>query len=265
MAFHIDCKGRHGLVSIDKKPASYPGWQCDACKRQIEHNCIGVLHCAICTIDICPACWTNILPKIVNAAGYPCFWVDSMLYGDRSWHVPQGPSSILVCHRPDDLLECRCGMFISACRHQCRECLTLTRTMQLGASVTSAARVVPSVPEAPPPVAHAPGLHPIPPGWHEPTSRPLVTFMASHTSGRVGSYAYPPVPQAPPPNRHQSMFSLMMSPQSVSAGPANVFSAPPPAAPPFAAPPPANVFSAPPPAAPPFAAPPPANVFSAPF
>ena len=238
MAFHIDCRGRHGLVSIDKKPASYPGWQCDACKRQIEHNCIGVLHCAMCTIDICPACWTNILPKIVNAAGYPCFWVDSMLYGDRSWHVPQGPSSILVCHRPDDLLECRCGTFVSSCRHQCRECLTLTRSMQLGAST---ARVVPSVPEAPPP-----GWH-----WYEPTSRPPVTFMASHTSGRVGSYAYPPVPQAPPPGWHLAM----MSPQSGRAGPANV----------FAAPPPANVFGAPPPAAPLFGAPPPAGVSGVPF
>jgi hypothetical protein len=127
--------------------------------------------------------------------------------------------------------------------------------MQLGAS---AARVVPSVPEAPPPVAHALGLHPIPSGWHEPTSRPLVTFMASHTSGRVGSYAYPPVPQAPPPNRHQPMFSLMMSQQSGRAGsvwPANVFGAPIPA----------NVFGAPPPAAPLFGAPPSAGVSGAPF
>jgi hypothetical protein len=137
MAFHIDCKGRHGLRSIDKKPASYQGWQCDACQRRIPDNCIGVLHCAVCAVDICPACWTSILPKIVNAAGYPCFWVESLLYGNhKSWHVPQGPSSILVCHRPDDRVEC--GMFISAHRHQCEECLVLTRTMQIN---TAAARV----------------------------------------------------------------------------------------------------------------------------
>jgi hypothetical protein len=147
MAFHIDCKGRHGLRSIDKKPASYQGWQCDACQRQIPDNCIGVLHCARCAVDICPACWTSILPKIVNAAGYPCFWVESHpnpLYGNHSsWQIPQGPTSILVCHRPDDCVEC--GMFISAHRYQCQECLTLTRTMQIGAG---AARVAPPVPEA---------------------------------------------------------------------------------------------------------------------
>ncbi len=63
-------------------------------------------------------------------------WVESrcrlsLCNNHSSRHVPQGPSSILVCHRPDDCLEC--GMSTSSHRHQCQECLTLTRTMQIGA------------------------------------------------------------------------------------------------------------------------------------
>jgi len=278
MPFHIDCKGRHGLKSIDKKPASYQVWQCDACQRHIPDNCIGVLHCARCAVDICPACWTSILPKIVNAAGYPCFWVESQLYGNHSsWQIPQGPTSILVCHRPDDCVEC--GMFISAHRYQCQECLTLTRTMQIGAG---AARVAPPVPEA------------LPPGWLEftdsgrshfhntvngttqwerprapmqPTSQ-AVSFMISQTSGRVGGF---PVPQVPPPvwrelPQHMAMCSYTsgraggVSPQSVWS--ANVFgvvaAAPAPAPAPASAPAPAPAH------APPFdlfGAPPSASVF----
>ncbi len=182
MAFHIDCKGRHGLRSIDKKPASYQGWQCDACQMQIPDNCIGVLHCARCAVDICPACWTRILPKIVNAAGYPCFWVDSQLYGNSSWQMPQGPSSVLVCHRPDDCMEC--GMFVSAYRHQCQECLTLTRTMQIGAGAARAAPPAPTQPQ------------------QTMTNYAMPqTYMLSQASGRAGGasplFVWPPSP-APP-------------------------------------------------------------------
>ena len=93
MAFHVDCAGRHGLVSIDTKPAAYAAleWKCDACKRCIPDRHIGVLHCERCRCNICPDCWTVLLPKIVNAAGYPCFWRQTGIY----------PPSIrmLGCHR----------------------------------------------------------------------------------------------------------------------------------------------------------------------
>jgi hypothetical protein len=95
MAFHLDCKGRHGLTSIECKPASYRSteWRCDACKRRIPDNLIGVLNCTFCHCDICPDCWTVLLPRIVNAAGYPCFWRDLR---PASFHAP---ARILGCHR----------------------------------------------------------------------------------------------------------------------------------------------------------------------
>ncbi len=92
MSFHLDCPERHGLVSIETKPAAYGAhiWICDACKLQIPERHIGVLHCERCRCDICPSCWTILLPKIVNAAGYPCFW--------RQTTGP--PSAMLLgCHR----------------------------------------------------------------------------------------------------------------------------------------------------------------------
>jgi hypothetical protein len=82
MAFHIDCAKQHGLVSIETKPASYGAqdWMCDACKRHIPEHHIGVLNCERCRCDICPSCWTVLLPKIVNAAGYPCFWTQTRFF-----------------------------------------------------------------------------------------------------------------------------------------------------------------------------------------
>ncbi len=97
MAFHchIDCDGRHGLISIDKKPASYGTmeWKCKACKRLIPDQLIGVLNCERCRVDICPSCWTVLLPTIVNASGYPCFW--------REVRPPHARSvtKMLGCHR----------------------------------------------------------------------------------------------------------------------------------------------------------------------
>ena len=153
MAFHVDCHGRHGLVSIDRRPAAYAGWECDACKRQIEDHCVGVLHCAICTVDICPSCWTRLLPKIVNASGYPCFWCEPFTTAGQqhSWHTPPSASSILVCHRPGPA-GLKCGDFQSSQRYQCCECSTLTLALR---SVTSAAPVAPPAPAA------------LPAGWHE--------------------------------------------------------------------------------------------------
>ncbi len=95
MAFHIDCKGRHGLISIENKPASYgqTPWECNTCKRTIRGHHIGVLNCERCRCDICPDCWTALLPKIVNASGYPCFW--------REVQPPHARSTtrLLGCHR----------------------------------------------------------------------------------------------------------------------------------------------------------------------
>jgi hypothetical protein len=95
MAFHIDCKGRHGLISIENKPASYGAtpWECNTCKRTIPGVHIGVLNCERCRCDICPDCWTALLPKIVNASGYPCFW--------REVQPPHARSTtrMLGCHR----------------------------------------------------------------------------------------------------------------------------------------------------------------------
>jgi hypothetical protein len=100
MAFCIDCERKHGLISIQHKPASYGGaeWRCKACKRCIPDNHIGVLNCERCQCDICPDCWTVLLPKIVNAAGYPCFWRD-----ERPPHASPGSSvRMLGCHRRQD-------------------------------------------------------------------------------------------------------------------------------------------------------------------
>jgi hypothetical protein len=93
MAFHLDCAGRHGLVGIETKPAAYgeQDWMCDACKRRIPNNHIGVLHCRQCRCDICPECWTVLVPKIVNAAGYPCFW--------RQTGIHSPSVRMLGCHR----------------------------------------------------------------------------------------------------------------------------------------------------------------------
>ena len=93
MAFHVDCVGRHGLISIESKPASYGAleWRCKACQRLIPDRHIGVLHCEQCRCDICPDCWIALLPRIENRAGYPCFWQ----------RPPSAPSvsNLLCCHR----------------------------------------------------------------------------------------------------------------------------------------------------------------------
>jgi hypothetical protein len=187
MAFHLDCKGRHGLVSIDRRPAAYPGWECDTCKQQIKDNCVGVLHCAICTVDICPACWTRLLPKIENASGYPCFWCEEfVLHGQRhSRHTPRSESSILVCHRPgpDGL---KCGDFQSSQRYQCCECSTLTHRLQspppppppLPTSLalpsgTSVAPVAPPDPGA------------LPAGWHETKDVSGRSYYTRVENGRI--------------------------------------------------------------------------------
>jgi hypothetical protein len=102
MAFHIDCAGQHGLVSIETKPASYGAqqWICDACKRHIPEHLIGVLNCERCRCDICPSCWTVLLPKIVNAAGYPCFWTEtrfSQTLGCRRANIGNFGGQVLHC------------------------------------------------------------------------------------------------------------------------------------------------------------------------
>ena len=128
MAFCIDCERKHGLISIQHKPASYGGaeWRCKACKRCIPDNHIGVLNCERCQCDICPDCWTVLLPKIVNAAGYPCFWRD-----ERPPHASPGSSvRMLGCHRRQDANKLcgidqfqRSGCFgVVAQTVQCYEC-----------------------------------------------------------------------------------------------------------------------------------------------
>jgi hypothetical protein len=196
MAFHIDCKGRHGLVCIDKRPAAYPGWECDACKQQIEDNCVGVLHCAICTVDICPACWTRLLPKIVNASGHPCFWFEPVTQAGQqpSWHSPQSLSSILVCHKPghDGL---KCGDFVWSERYQCGPCGTLTRELRSGTSAAPAAPTLPAGWQEIKDISGRPYYSRVENGrttvqWERPvaqsTAAPIHgTFMLSLTSGRA--------------------------------------------------------------------------------
>ena len=110
MAFHIDCKGRHGLISIENKPASYGAtpWECNTCKRTIRGDHIGVLNCERCRCDICPDCWTALLPKIVNDSGYPCFW--------REVQPPHARSTtrLLGCHRRAQCLHKRKSSTVSS-------------------------------------------------------------------------------------------------------------------------------------------------------
>jgi hypothetical protein len=127
MPFLIDCAERHGLVSIETKPAAYGehDWVCDACKRCIPNHHIGVLHCRHCRCDICPDCWTKIVPKNVNAAGYPCFWLFSHSF------------TMLGCHRANvsnsGLHAMQCGLdFLAdgAWPGQCVDCASKQRELQ---------------------------------------------------------------------------------------------------------------------------------------
>ncbi len=196
MAFHIDCAERHGLVSIDRKPASYGAldWKCDACHRRIPDLHIGVLHCEQCRRDICPDCWTVLIPKIVNAAGYPCFWMQTKL------HTPR--AKMLGCHRANvgnyGSVVLRCGVDCpfaggsmwcnQPVTQQCIDCANKQCELQREQAVPAVAAVAPHA---------AGGLAPIPvfPAFVQPQQPPVFTPAFAppsgaqpHTSSRPGFF-----------------------------------------------------------------------------
>jgi hypothetical protein len=160
MAFIIDCDGRHGLISIENKPASYGAieWKCKACNRRISANTIGVLNCERCRCDICPDCWTVLLPNIMNASGYPCFWREV-----RPPHTPTA-TRMLGCHRHNvvsprwpngspaqfdqlcgiDFVKHTCFARIDAVTMQCAMCADKQRELTLPHFVAAAAAFPPA-------------------------------------------------------------------------------------------------------------------------
>ncbi len=51
------CPAGHALVVVNGIPATYIGWSCDVCQKVIPRAAKGVLHCSICSFDVCaPTC-----------------------------------------------------------------------------------------------------------------------------------------------------------------------------------------------------------------
>ena len=54
------CPQNHVMSTISEKPAHYPGWGCDRCKKSIPRGTRLVGHCFDCSYDLCPACCAEV-------------------------------------------------------------------------------------------------------------------------------------------------------------------------------------------------------------
>ena len=50
------CPQGHELSWQNGKPSYYPGWNCDRCRKNIDHGSQGILHCNVCRYDVCHNC-----------------------------------------------------------------------------------------------------------------------------------------------------------------------------------------------------------------